>query len=63
MRSYVQEHIVKYFPEAEPVVLEEIVVPEEEERHPEEEEEDGNVTDILSSPIKYSGINLLSSHI
>ncbi|KPJ04007.1 Dynein heavy chain 10, axonemal [Papilio xuthus] len=45
MRSHVQEHIVKYFPEAEPVVLEEIVVPEEEERHPEEEEEEELLTE------------------
>ncbi|CAK1584360.1 unnamed protein product [Parnassius mnemosyne] len=40
MREHIQEHIVRYFPEEEPVVLEEIVVPEEEEKHPEEEEDE-----------------------
>lgn len=30
MQSHMREHIVKYFPEEEPVVLEEIVLPEEE---------------------------------
>ncbi|XP_026741363.1 dynein heavy chain 10, axonemal [Trichoplusia ni] len=37
MRGYIQEHVVKYFPEEEPVVLEEIVIPEEEEKVEEEE--------------------------
>lgn len=41
MRTHIQENIVKYFPEDEPVVLEEIVIPEEEEKQV-EEEEDGN---------------------
>lgn len=40
MQNHIQEHIAKYFPEEEPVVLEEIVVPEEE---PVVEEEDGNI--------------------
>nr|XP_034835442.1 dynein heavy chain 10, axonemal [Maniola hyperantus] len=39
MRGHVQEHVVKYFPEEEPVVLEEIVIPEEEEKVEEEEDE------------------------
>ncbi|XP_049877279.1 dynein axonemal heavy chain 10 [Pectinophora gossypiella] len=37
MREHIHTHIVKYFPEAEPVVLEEIVIPEEEEVVEEEE--------------------------
>ncbi|XP_068620608.1 LOW QUALITY PROTEIN: dynein axonemal heavy chain 10 [Battus philenor] len=40
MRGHIQEHVVKYFPEEEPAVLEEIVVPEEEDKGLEEEEED-----------------------
>ncbi|KAM3960300.1 LOW QUALITY PROTEIN: dynein heavy chain at 89D [Aphomia sociella] len=40
MRVYIQEHVVKYFPEEEPVVLEEIVLPEEEEKAIEEEEDE-----------------------
>ncbi|XP_045502201.1 dynein axonemal heavy chain 10 [Colias croceus] len=40
MRGHIQEHVAKYFPEEEPVVLEEIVVPEEEEPTGEEEEDE-----------------------
>ncbi|KAJ0174233.1 hypothetical protein K1T71_010379 [Dendrolimus kikuchii] len=39
MRGHIQEHIVKYFPEEEPVVLEEIVIPEEDEKAVDEEDE------------------------
>ncbi|XP_028025407.1 dynein heavy chain 10, axonemal [Bombyx mandarina] len=39
MRGHIQEHVARYFPEDEPVVLEEIVIPEEEEKIPEEEDE------------------------
>lgn len=49
MHSHIHEHIVKYFPEDEPVVLEEIVVPEEEEKHPEEEEDEGETKKGLLS--------------
>ncbi|XP_028177563.1 dynein heavy chain 10, axonemal, partial [Ostrinia furnacalis] len=41
MRGHIQEHIVKYFPEEEPVVLEEIVVAEEDLVVEEEEDEFG----------------------
>lgn len=44
MREHIHEHVVKYFPEAEPVVLEEIVVPEEEPKF--EEEEDGKTNNV-----------------
>ncbi|VVD00171.1 unnamed protein product [Leptidea sinapis] len=43
MMGHIQEHVVKYFPEEEPVVLEEIVVPEEEARVEEEEDEYGEI--------------------
>ncbi|KAL4712607.1 hypothetical protein ACJJTC_007202 [Scirpophaga incertulas] len=39
MRNYIQEHVVKYFPEEEPVLLEEIVIAEEEELQVGEEDE------------------------
>nr|XP_049701305.1 dynein axonemal heavy chain 10 [Helicoverpa armigera] len=40
MRGHIHEHVIKYFPEEEPVVLEEIVIPEEEEKGEEEQEVD-----------------------
>ncbi|XP_063540762.1 dynein axonemal heavy chain 10 [Cydia strobilella] len=42
MRTHMKEHIVKYFPEEEPVVLEEIVVPDEEVKEEEELDEFGD---------------------
>lgn len=47
MRVHIQEHIAQYFPEEEPVVLEEIVVPEEEPQKLEEEEIDGTINYFL----------------
>ncbi|XP_041985040.1 dynein axonemal heavy chain 10 [Aricia agestis] len=51
MRGYIQEHVVKYFPEDEPVVLEEIVVPEE--ILPEEEEDEFGIESKSKMPASY----------
>ncbi|XP_059059014.1 dynein axonemal heavy chain 10 [Achroia grisella] len=50
MRVHIQEHVVKYFPEEEPIVLEEIVVPEEEEKPADDEEDEFMVGEPKAKP-------------
>lgn len=51
MREHIQEHIIKYFPEDEPVVLEEIVIPEDEDKAGEEEDGKFRISEFYLSSL------------